>query len=140
MAVEQNKEVVRRMMEVFNSGEEGQVDELTHAELVDRTPFPGTGADRNGLKTQIRAVRRAFPDAKFSLDRIVAEGDTVAFRWRMEGTQRGPLLGHEPTNKPFVHFGNDFVTIRDGRIVEHLSADNIGELLSNLGIEPPRPK
>jgi predicted ester cyclase len=140
MAIDQHKEAVRRMLEAFNSGDEKPVDEVAHEQLVDQTPFPGTGPDRNGLKTQIKAVRRAFPDAKFSIDRMVAEGDTVAFRWRMEGTHRGPLFGHAATGKPFVHFGNDFVTFKDGKIVEHLSADNIGELLSTLGIERPQPK
>jgi len=140
MAIEQNKELVQRMLGAFNSGDEKVVDAVMHDQLVDHTPFPGTGRDRNGLKTQIRAVRRAFPDAKFSIDRIVAEGDTVAFRWRMEGTHKGPLMGHNATEKSFVHFGNDMVTIRDGRIAEHFSADNIGELLQSLGISPPTPR
>ena len=140
MAIEQNKELVHRMLGAFNSGDETVVDAVMHDQLVDHTPFPGTGADRNGLKTQIRAVKRAFPNAKFSIDRIISEGDTVAFRWRMEGTHRGPLLGHNATEKAFVHFGNDMVTIKDGRIAEHFSADNIGELLQSLGISPPTPR
>lgn len=139
---EQNKQVVQRMLEAFNTGDESHVDAVVHERLVDRTPFPGTGTDPNGLKTQIRAVRRAFPDARFTIDRIVAEGDTVAFRWRMEGTHRGPLMDSaapaEP--RPFVHFGNDFVVLSEGKIVEHFSADNIGELLSSLGIRPPLPR
>ena len=139
---ERNKEAVRRMLEAFNTGDESHVDEVVHERHVDHTPFPGTTPDHSGLKTQIRAVHRAFPDAKFSIEHIVAEGDTVAFRWRMEGTHRGPLMdsGAPADPQPFVHFGNDFVVLSEGKIVEHFSADNIGELLSKLGLRPPLPR
>ena len=136
MAVDANKQIVNRMLEAFSTGNEALVDELVDIGHVDETPFPGTTADKHGLKTQIQAVRRAFPDVKFALEKVIAEGDQVAFRWRMEGTQKGPLLGHNASNKKFVHHGNDFVTIRDGKIVGHHSADNIRDLLATLGLAP----
>jgi len=134
----QNKQVVLQMMEAFNTGNEALVDQLVDQQHTDHTPFPGTGANREGLKRQIRALRQAFPDAQFSIEQMTAEGETVAFRWKMVGTHRGPLMGHGPTNKQVTHFGNDFVTLRNGKIVEHHSADNHRDLLHNLGL-PPHP-
>jgi predicted ester cyclase len=50
-------------------------------------------------------------------------------------------MGHAATNKQVTHFGNDFVTFSNGKIVEHHSADNLSELLQQLGIQSgPAPR
>ena len=130
------------MEEAFNTGNLALVDELVAPDHVDKTPFPGTRRDRNGLKKQITALRKAFPDGKFTIDKMVAEGETVAYSWKLVGTQKGPLLGRRATNKTITHFGNGFVTFRDGKIIGHQATDDIrraaagkdvGGLLAKLG-------
>lgn len=130
-----NEQAVHQMTEAFNTGNLSIVDQLIDPAHVDQTPFPNTTPDRDGLKAQITALRRAFPDVKFSIDKIVSSGDTVAYRWKLVGTHKGPLMGHPPTNKQVTHFGNDFVTFSNGKIVEHHSADNLSELLQQLGLQ-----
>lgn len=130
----QNKKIVQRMLDAFNSGNMELVDRVVSKDHVDETPFPGTPANRDGLKKQIAALREAFPDAKFSVEKITAQGDTVAFRWKMVGTNRGPFMGQRATNKQVTQFGTDFVTIRDGLIVAHDSSKNMGDLLAKLGL------
>ncbi len=139
MPVEENKKVVERMLEAFNSGKLELVDELLHREFGDETPFPGTSRDVEGLKKQIRHLHQAFPDVKFSIEAIVGEGDTVAFRWKMTGAQTGTFIGHAPTaasKKTITHFGNDFVNFKEGKMVAHRSTDNLRELLAALGHTP----
>ena len=139
MAPVDNKQLVQQMTEAFNSGDLTIVDNLIDETLVDHTPFPQTGPNRQGLKNQIQALRTAFPDVQFGIEDIVAEGDTVAFRWTMVGTHHGPLLGQAPTGRRVQHQGNDFVTFSNGKIVQHRSADNLGELFGKLGLQwPPR--
>jgi len=135
--IELNKRVVERMLTAFNSPDDGVIDELVAIDHVDETPFPGTEPDRNGLKTQIKALHRAFPGVRFSLEKMLAEGDQVAFRWRMEGVHRSRQAEASEGGQPFVFHGNDFVTLREGKIVQHLSADNVRELLAGLGISRP---
>jgi steroid delta-isomerase-like uncharacterized protein len=137
MPAAENKQLVQQMTEAFNSGDVTIVDNLIDEALVDQTPFPQTAPDREGLKRQIQALRTAFPDVQFGIEDIVAEGETVAFRWTMEGTHEGPLLGQAPTHRRVQHQGNDFVTFSNGKIIQHRSADNLGELFNKLGMQWP---
>ena len=139
MPPEDNKKAVQRMLEAFNTGDLTIVDQLLGPEFSDQTPFPGTDRKENGLKKQIHHLRQAFPDVQFSIDHIVAEGDIVAFRWKMTGTQRGTLMGYAPSNKTVTHYGNDFVTFKNGKMIDHRSSDNLRDLLQSLG-HPPTPQ
>jgi predicted ester cyclase len=135
MTVEQNKQVVLDITEAFNTGETYAVDEHMDRRSVDLTPFPETARNRDGLKRQIESLRTAFPDALYTVEDVVAEGDKVAFRWKMVGTHRGPLFGHEGTGKSISHSGIDILTFnKEGKIIEHRSSDNLPGLLSKLGL------
>jgi predicted ester cyclase len=134
----ENKRAVEQMLEAFNTGNTAIVDKIVDAKHKDATPFPGTKPNRDGLKMQIQNLRQAFPDVKFSIENITAESETVAYRWKMVGTNQGALMGHRPTNKQVTHYGNDFVIFNGGKIVEHHSADNLRDLLDKLGL-PPKP-
>jgi steroid delta-isomerase-like uncharacterized protein len=134
MSVASNKDLVRRMTDAFNTGDVAIVDELLSAE-PDGRDGPGVPKTSTDLKRKIGAVRKAFPDLRYTIDRLVAEDDAVAFRWTMTGTHLGPLLRHPPTGQAIEHSGTDLVIFGDGRIVEHYAADNFGDLLAKLGIE-----
>ncbi len=47
-----------------------------------------------GLATMLRT---AFPDLHFTIEELVAEGETVAGHLTMSGTHQGPLMGMPPT-------------------------------------------
>jgi predicted ester cyclase len=44
--------------------------------------------------------RSVFPDLRFALEDVIAEGDTVAWRITARGTHQGALMGIPPTGKP----------------------------------------
>jgi predicted ester cyclase len=141
MPAAENKRAVRRMFTAFNTGNLDIVDEIVSSDLKDLTPFPATRPNAEGLKKQIVHIRKAFPDVKFSVEMMLAEGEKIALRWKMVGTQRGEFLGHPPSNKKVEHFGSDFITFRRGKMVEHRSSDNNRALLQRLGHDPrPRPE
>ena len=139
MPPQQNEQMMRQMMDAFNTGNEAIVDQLVDPGHTDHTPFPGTGQGRNALKQQIRHLRQAFPDAQFTIESLTSHGESVDYQWKMVGTQRGGLMGHPPTNKQVTHTGSGTATFRNGKIVEHRSQDNLGDLLQKLG-HPPQPK
>jgi hypothetical protein len=56
-----NKAAVRRIIEAFNTGNTEIIDRVVHPDLVDHTPGPRTGRDREGLKQQVEMFRRLFP-------------------------------------------------------------------------------
>jgi steroid delta-isomerase-like uncharacterized protein len=82
------------------------------------------------------AFTTAFPDARISIEACIAEGDTVATRWRLTGTHLGEFQGIPPTGRPVTFSGLEFNRVADGRFVEHWSMfDNVA-LLRQIGTVP----
>ncbi|HET7463252.1 MAG TPA: ester cyclase [Longimicrobium sp.] len=128
-----NRDVVRRMYEVFNTGDLAVIDEIVAEDMVSANPHPGTANNREGLKQQIRFLRHAFPDARFREEEILVEGDKVFFRWAMEATHQGDYMGMEGSGRPMTHHGQEFLRLRDGRVVEHHGEESNLEFMDKLG-------
>ena len=132
---EANKACVRRLFEeVWNGGKLGLLDTLIGAAYVDHNPAPGQPAGAAGVKGKVDVLRTAFPDLRFTLEELVAEGDLVAARYSWRGTHKGEaFLGIPPSGKAILVRGMDFFRLREGRIVERW--DNVDELgmLTQLG-------
>jgi predicted ester cyclase len=78
----------------------------------------------------------AFPDCRFTIDDMIAEGDQVVTKKTFTGTHTGELNGIPPTGKRVTLRFADFMRIRDGKIVEHwLSMDQLS-FLQQLGVLP----
>ena len=132
---ENNRECVKRMFdEVLNKGKLGLLDTLIGAAYVDHNPAPGQAAGAAGVKSRIETLRGAFPDLRYTLEEVIAEGDLVAARYSWRGTHKGEaFLGIPPSGKSILVRGMDLFRLREGRIVEHW--DNVDELgmLTQLG-------
>jgi steroid delta-isomerase-like uncharacterized protein len=64
------------------------------------------------------AFRAAFPDLRWHVDLMLAEGDLVAARWTASGTNTGPWAGMAATGKPATFSGVNIFRIRDGKVAE----------------------
>ena len=138
MAIEENKEIVRRYSEQFwGSGDEAIADEVFADDIVDHSPaVPDQPPGREGQKRALTAFRSAFPDLRVTTEDIIAEGDKVVLRWTARGTHRGELPGIPPTGKQATLKGIDILRMTGGRIVERWAEyDNLG-LLQQLGAIP----
>jgi predicted ester cyclase len=83
---------------------------------------------------------RAFPDMKFEILDIVAEGDRAAVEWHASGTFSGDARfeGMEPNGASVDVRGCDVVTIRDGRLVDNQAYTSGTEIARQLGALPPQ--
>ena len=141
MSTEQNKALVRRLMEeVFNRGNTSLVDELFAPDFVEHEELPpGIPPGREAVKQLPTIFRRAFPDFKITIDEVIAESDKVVVRstWSTwSGTHKGEFMGIPPTGKS-VSFGViDIIRIAGGKFVEHWGQmDNMG-MMQQLGVIP----
>ncbi len=136
-AEENNKAVVRRMVEAFNKADVRTIDKVVHPKFISRTPpHPGTKPNREGLKRQIKLLHTAFPDARYKIDELIADGDKVYLRWTMTAINKGPYMGMQPTGKRMTHYGQELLRFKGGKIVErHGQSDNI-EFMQKLGLTP----
>ncbi len=86
------------------------------------------------VKRVFGAIRAAFPDGRTTIDDVVAEGDTVAWRWTFRGTHEGSeFAGVAPTGKRVTLAGINIERIAAGKFVERwYQMDRIG--LMQLGV------
>jgi len=108
-------------------------DAVVH-ELEDLSPSAARGT--KGFREFIQVFRSAFPDLRVKVVDQLADGDRVATRWRMEGTQSGRLMGIEASHRPVSVDGIRIDRIAQGRIAETWNQwDTIG-MLRQLGALP----
>jgi predicted ester cyclase len=120
---EENKAMMRRMVEGINAGaEEATVDEL----------FAPRAARR--VKRLFAEFRAAFPDWQEEIVQLVAEGDTVAGRFRCSGTHLGEFLGEAPTGKRMDVEEVFFLRVEEGKFVDFWVLEDSLNRMRQLGL------
>lgn len=105
MSMEENKAVVRRVLEAL--------DQQNFEALKEHPGLHQTVARQP-------RVRAAFPDLQTTVEHQVAEGDTVATRATLRGTHLGAVFGVAPTNQQLTWSVLLMDRIVDGKIVLHM--------------------
>lgn len=126
MSAEQNKQLVRRLVEVAVGEHDltvlDQVAAGPLAEVARRwvTPFQG-----------------AFPDFTMEIVDLIAEGEKVVAHCRCSGTHLGEWLAVPPTGRRFENVDEVYVfEVRDGRLVSAMGVEDNLSRLRQLGIFP----
>jgi predicted ester cyclase len=133
MSIEQNKAVVRRFItEVLSGRNLGLADEVLAPNYVN----PLMGADLAAFKGMLTGISSALTDLRYEVDDLVAEGDAVVARWRMEATHTGSLMGESPTGKKISARGLTYYRLANGKIVED-DPMSTPDLMQALGIQMP---
>ncbi len=136
MSTADNKVLVRRFYEeAFNQRNLALVDELCTTHHVFHNP-PITLHSKEEFKQFLSLYITAFPDARFTVEDEIAEGDKVASRYTFRGTHQGNLMGIPPTGKQVTVTGIIINRIVGGKSEEGwLNFDALG-LLQQLGVVP----
>ena len=136
MSTEDNKAHVRRGFEAVNQKNLAVYDELLTPDVV----FHNASTTMQGLeayKQFLSMYMTAFPDLQFTVEDMIAEGDTVVARFTTRGTHQGNLMGIPPTGKQVSGTGMFIDHIVNGKAVEQwFNTDDLG-LLQQLGVIPP---
>jgi steroid delta-isomerase-like uncharacterized protein len=129
--LEYNKSIVRRFMEQRRNP--AALAGIVAPDYVSHTASAGRGPGLAGV-TQIRhSMQAAFPDFTWTIEDMIAEGDTVVARARMRGTHLGEFMGVPATGKVVSMTGIHIYRIAGGKLVEGwLIRDNLG-LLRQIG-------
>jgi predicted ester cyclase len=115
--------MMRRMVEGINAGaEEATVDEL----------FAPRAARR--VKRLFAEFRAAFPDWHEEIVALVAEGNTVAGRFRCSGTHLGEFLGEAPTGRRMEVDEVFFMRSEDGKFVDFWALEDSLNRMRQLGL------
>ncbi len=138
--VEANKAVARRFFtEVWGGGSEAVAQELLSEAYVGHMTGSPAPLNRAGWLEFFRGFRVAFPDAEFTIEDVIGEGDRVVMRLTMRGTHRGVFNGITPTGKAVVVAGVSIERIVNGQIVEGWVTNDALGMLQQLGVVPGPP-
>jgi steroid delta-isomerase-like uncharacterized protein len=135
--IEANKTLVRRYIELWETGHLPLADEILAAEFIDHT-HPDRPPGPEPVKQEVTTFRTAFPDAHATIEEMIGEGDLVAFRFVLRGTYLGPFAGFSPTGKVAIVTGVDFVRIADGKICELWSVQDTFSWAQQIGYKISR--
>lgn len=134
MSLEQNKTIVRRLVEeAINQVNLGVFDELV-IEDVDFDAPSGLPRNREGWKQNRLLLQSGFPDAHWAEEALIAEGDTVVWRGVMTGTHTGNFFGIPATGKSIQITATSMLRLKDGKIVwQRINNDDLA-LMTQLGV------
>jgi len=134
MSLEENKQIVRRYQEIYNSNNLDALLEVVSEDLLTPKIMPGVPHGIEGAKAAHQIMLTGFPDYQTVIDDLFAEDDKVAARITMSGTHTGSFMGIPPTGK-FISFTGMYIArIANGKIVEHWGEEDGVSLLSQLGL------
>lgn len=138
MSTDENKAIVHRFYEeVFNRKNTAALDEFIDAHAVDHAAPAGAPGGIEGARQFADMFLAAFPDVRFTVEDLIAEGDQVVARLTQSGTHHGIFLGLPPTGKRVQVTGIEIFRFAGGKIVEHWNSyDDLG-LFQHLGVLPP---
>jgi predicted ester cyclase len=135
-ALNVNKEIIRNLYEnIMNNRKFELFDSIVSDDYTNAQGEKGVEAFKKG----IMAVTNAFPDAKWILTDIIAEGNKVFVKQQVQGVHKGTFQNIPPTNRFISNDGMVIYEFKKGRIIGHqIQTDRLG-FLQQLGVLPPDP-
>jgi steroid delta-isomerase-like uncharacterized protein len=140
MSVEANKAVVREHFErVWSSGIAEAVAETLAPDYVGYDPnSAGTIYGQDGYLKATTAFRAAFPDARFTIEELIAEGDRVVVRLVLRATQSEAWHDGVPNGKAISVDGVIIYRLANGMIAASWGLFNVLGMLQQFGrLETP---
>lgn len=128
-----NKEVIHNLYEnIMNNRKFELLSTVVSENYTNAQGEKGIEAFKQG----IMAVVNAFPDAKWTLMEIIAEGSKVFVKQQLKGTHKGIFQNISPTNRVISSDGMVIYEFENGKIISlQIQTDRLG-FLQQLGVLP----
>lgn len=138
MSTQDNKDLVRRWWEALNQRTAPQIIDETYAsDYILHDPSlaePVQGVD--GVREFVTSVLAAFPDAHYTIESLIGEGDRVAQQISVRGTHKAEFQGIPATGKTIAVWVMVISRIANGKIVEEWQMFDALGMLKQMGVIP----
>ena len=133
-AVERRNEAQVRLVfeEVLSKGRIAENEHIYHAAFVAHGLTSDSGRAEDRAATE--AWRRAAPDIRMEVLRVVSDCETVAVHFEARGTNTGEGAGLPATGRSVRAQGVTFFKLRDGLIAEEWTVFDQYTMLRQLGL------
>jgi ketosteroid isomerase-like protein len=139
---EENKEIVRRIEEAWNTGNLDSLDQYFAEGFAPPSGIPQAPPGRPGAKISHAMAMQSFPDRRVTIEDLIGEGDKVVARCRVTGTNQGgvPWAGAPANGNPVDFEWISVYQLQDGKVVNHWAINDAMTLMVQLGVIPmPEP-
>jgi steroid delta-isomerase-like uncharacterized protein len=128
LSVEENKALIRRFIEeAWNEHNQSIIEEVVAPDYLNHAAPPEHQRGIAGAKRTLDWLVAAFPDTRFDIEDIIADGDLVAIRGTNSGTHEGEFAGISPTGKHYAVEHMHWFRVAGGKIAEHwVVRDDLG--------------
>ena len=134
---EENKAVMHRFYDEWvHAGDEDALEEIVAPDcpLYFGGVFMGTGPE--AFKQTRAMMYSAFPGFRWTIDEIIAEGETVAEHLTGRGTHQGEFMGVAPTGNQVEIPAIAMAHIHEGKIAEMRGMLRMLGLMQQIGAVP----
>jgi predicted ester cyclase len=138
LSTEQNKAIVRRYREIYNSSNLDTLEEVLAADFIAHNLLPGLPPGIESAKLVHQVTMATWPDQYVTTEDLIAEGDRVVERWTQTQTHTGAPVFGAPANtgKKLRVTGISIYRIANGKIVEHWAESDLYGVMVQLGLIP----
>jgi C-1 hydroxylase len=134
VSIAENKALVHRMIDCWNRGDlPGLMSHWSPSMVHHGRDGQMTAQSTAGEMARFMA---AFPDLRFELHSLIAEGDMLATRFTVHATHTGEYLGMPPSGRRIRCTLMGQLRVADGVVVEHWGVADGLHLLQQLGLLP----
>ncbi len=140
--MQEGKQIVTRFVEeLWNARRLDVADEIFSEDCITHQLHSGQIAEPvprgpQAMKEHLAGWLMSFPDLRFSVEQMIAEGDRVVSQLVMEGTHQGTWMGISPTHKRLQIRMITIHRIANGKIAEDwVLVESLG-FFQQLGMLP----
>jgi len=133
MSLEENKAIIRKMIEAVNLQNLASLDELIASDCV----YHMNAQQIQGLEVLKRVMEgefKGFPDLHVTIEDLMAEGDKVCVRLKETVTHTNEFRGLTPTGKKLTYTAVTIWRIVEGKVVEGWGVYGQMDFLKQLGV------
>lgn len=135
--VDANKALVQSFVEAWNIRDFDRFDALMHDDAVLHVAGGNVSCAPAGTRALAEEWTSAFPDWRFTLLALIAEGDRVVAHMPYSGTHRRTIMAVEPTGRHCTVDEMVIFRIADGKVAEAWEVFDEAGMWRQLHVTPP---
>jgi predicted ester cyclase len=138
---EQRKAAPRRVLqEIFPSNDEEALRAVVTDDFVNHEAPPGVPPGPDSVIFFMHLLARAFSDQRWTVEKVISEGDTVAIYCTHSGRHTGDYFGLPASGNTFSYRQMHLIRMRGERGAEHWAVRDDASLDRQLRGQSPAPR
>ncbi len=133
MGPNDNRRALERSAAAWNAGDLDGYLRIYAPTIVHHGLDPRGPLDAAGNRASYEATFAAFDGSQLTVEAIVADGDMLSSRFRLDGIHSGSFMGIPATGATIVMHGQNMMRFDGGRVVERWTIADVATVLHQLG-------